>query len=270
MSTAEQRAQMPKGTQAVLDRRTLFNANRNLLPLLKEGQCVLDVGCGSGSITAGIAEIVGSTGQVIGIDSSSHLIELARKQYGHLANLHFEATELRHYLSSEPFHVVSSARVLQWLAHPDEAVGHMVSLVRPGGWLSVLDYNHCKIEWKPKPPQSMQLFYDTFLKWRTEAGMDNTIADRLSQIFTDHGLTQIHLEDHSEVSQKQITGFEAEASIWTKVAETRGQQLVADGYMAEELRVQAIHDYERWIQEEGQSMKLYLLAVTGQKPGELR
>ncbi|SEM27431.1 Methyltransferase domain-containing protein [bacterium A37T11] len=266
MSTAEQRAKMPKGTQAVLDRRTVFNANRNLLPLLKEGQRVLDVGCGSGSITAGMAELVGVTGHVFGIDSSSHLIDLARQQHSHLANLHFEAIELRHYHSSAPFHVVSSARVLQWLANPDEAVGHMVALVRSGGYLSILDYNHCKIEWNPMPPESMQLFYYAFLKWRADAGMDNAMADHLSEIFAHHGLGQIHVADHSEISDRKTPGFAAEAGIWTKVAETRGQQLVADGYIDEKLRLRAIHDYERWIHQEGQSMKLCLLAVSGQKP----
>ena len=39
---------MPTGAHAVLARRTVANANTNLLGLVKKGNSVLDVGCGSG------------------------------------------------------------------------------------------------------------------------------------------------------------------------------------------------------------------------------
>uniref|UniRef100_A0A0N5A8P3 Protein-L-isoaspartate O-methyltransferase n=1 Tax=Syphacia muris TaxID=451379 RepID=A0A0N5A8P3_9BILA len=44
---------------------------------LKEGAKVLDVGSGSGYLTACMAEMVGNTGKVIGIDHIPELIELA-------------------------------------------------------------------------------------------------------------------------------------------------------------------------------------------------
>jgi len=49
------RAAMPAGANKVLDRRTVENDSGNLLKFLKGDIHVLDVGCGSGSITAGIA-----------------------------------------------------------------------------------------------------------------------------------------------------------------------------------------------------------------------
>lgn len=265
MSKAEQRANMPKGTQAVLDRRTVEHGNSNLLNIVQNGQSVLDVGCGSGSITAGIAKLVGSSGYVVGIDTSPHLIELAKEQYGSVANLHFEVADLYSYKSTQLFDVVSSARVLQWLAHPEKAIEHMVEYMKPKGFLSILDYNHCKIEWNPAPPESMLAFYDAFLKWRGDAGMDNGIADRLAEIFKKQGLNSIIEQDFSEISERQTVSFADDAGIWNKVAETRGQQVVQDGYFEEEVRLQAMEDYSRWINDEGTSMKLYLRAVTGRK-----
>jgi ubiquinone/menaquinone biosynthesis C-methylase UbiE len=46
---------------------------------LQDGQCVLDVGCGSGLSFAQLLEGVGVTGTVIGFDQSSHMLEIAAK-----------------------------------------------------------------------------------------------------------------------------------------------------------------------------------------------
>jgi len=59
MSTAEQRAEMPEGSAPILDNRSLEKDYRTLLPFVKEGMRVLDVGCGSGAISRGLAERVG-------------------------------------------------------------------------------------------------------------------------------------------------------------------------------------------------------------------
>ena len=40
----------------ILDRRTLERDHRRLAELLKPGMAVLDVGCGTGAITAGLRE----------------------------------------------------------------------------------------------------------------------------------------------------------------------------------------------------------------------
>ena len=47
------------------------------LPLLRPGMRLLDVGCGPGSITAGLARRV-APGETIGIDASSSVIDTAR------------------------------------------------------------------------------------------------------------------------------------------------------------------------------------------------
>src|SRR6478609_1180534 len=145
MSRATERATMPKGTHAAMEDRTIFNANRNLLNITKQGDHVLDVGCGSGSVTASIANLVGETGSVTGIDTSAHLIELAKEHYSSLGNVHFEVTDILQYTPTEQFDVVSAARVLQWVANPKEMLIKMAALVKPGGYVSVLDYNQEKI-----------------------------------------------------------------------------------------------------------------------------
>src|ERR1700716_2098932 len=97
ISNAYQRAEMPPGASAVLDERSLESSNANLLTVLKEGQRVLDVGCGSGAITQGIAKKVGDKGWVLGIDRSPELIDLAKTKFGHIPNLAFDQTDILDY-----------------------------------------------------------------------------------------------------------------------------------------------------------------------------
>ncbi len=52
----------------VLSRPTLERDHRSLAKLLQPGMSVLDVGCGTGAIIAGIAQAVGPSGRVVGMD----------------------------------------------------------------------------------------------------------------------------------------------------------------------------------------------------------
>lgn len=265
MNTAEERAKMPKGTHSVLDRRTLEKDNANLLRVIKAGHLVLDVGCGSGSITRGIVERVGPGGYVVGIDVSDQLIGHAQHNFQGIKNLHFEVADINNYSYKNKFDVITSARVLQWVANPREILVKMKALLKPGGCISILDYNHEKIEFTPDIPTIVKKFYSAFLSWRKDAGMDNAIGDHLNAIFEEIGMRSITVEDKSEISQSGSNTFIEEIGIWKKVAETRGKQLVADGYLTEVDRLSAIDEYQSWIDKDARSMKLHLTAVTGYK-----
>lgn len=265
-NVATDRARMPEGTNAVLDRRTVETDNRNLLPLLQPGLRVLDAGCGSGAITAGIAARVAPGGTVTGIDTGEALIAQARQQFADVPALQFEVADIHTYAPTEKFDLITSARVLQWLPDPLQTLRCMRALLRPGGTVAILDYNHEKISWDPAPPPSMRKFYDAFLQWRKDAGFDNGIADHLVHLFREAGFTGISTQSCHETSLAGSPGFAATAGIWTKVAASRGNQLVSDGYVSEQERLAAMADYDEWIAGSGKSMQLYLLAVSGKNP----
>lgn len=267
MNEASRRAAMPGGTSAVLDRRTVHHSNSNLLNIVKPGDTVLDVGCGSGSITAGIAGLTGPGGQVTGIDTSHDLVEQAKRNFSHLDNIRFEVADINTYQPGMKFDVITSARVLQWVDNPVQVISKMKTLLAPGGCLTILDYNHEKIQWEPEIPQSMQQFYKAFLRWRADAGMNNQIADHLESIFRQQGLSHIRVTDHAETSLKGNPEFETDLDIWIKVAETRGLQLLKDNYITDEVRLAAIADYRQWVHTAARSMTLYLKAVSGVMAG---
>lgn len=263
MSKATKRAEMPKGSASVLNYRNLEKDYITLVPLLKEGMRVLDVGCGTGAITLGIAEKVGETGQVIGLDSSEHLIKEGKTLFELPNNLELIAGDLFSYQPEEKFDLIVSARVLQWLNNPKAALAKLKTLLKPNGQISILDYNHEELEWTPEPPKSMQLFYAAFLKWKKEAGMNNRIAEALPNYFEELGFKAIKSINANEVYQKGNANFLPKIGIWTKVAESRGLQMQRDGYVTNELRLQAIEEYNEWIQTKAKQMIMKLKDVRG-------
>lgn len=254
---------MPAGADSVLNTRSLRSAHRHLAEILRPGMEVLDVGCGTGAITRGIAEAVGPGGRGVGLDSNTDLIAEARRMHSDLPGLSFEVGDVYDLPYRDAFDIVTAARVLQWLADPRAALRAMASATKPGGKVVVLDYNHEKVAWEPAPPPSMQSFYSAFLRWRAEAGMDNAIADHLAALFTDAGLKDIQQTSQHEVTRRGDPDFETRIGIWAAVAQTRGLQMVEDGFVDEEARRNAETEYREWAKCEAQSQTLYLQCVEG-------
>jgi ubiquinone/menaquinone biosynthesis C-methylase UbiE len=245
----------------IFDNRSLESDYSTLIPLLKEGLRVLDIGCGTGAISKGIAEKVGENGLVIGIDNTKHFIDSGKESYKSVTNLTLIHADLFAFDPKEKFDLIVAARVLQWLNNPKDALKKMVSMLKPNGYISILDYNHTALEWQPKPPKSMQTFYQTFLKWRADAGMNNQIAEDLPDYFKELGFNSIDVLNATEIYKKGAANFLSKIGIWSKVAGSR--QMVEEGYLTDELRLKAIDDYNNWIETDAQYMVMSLKEVRG-------
>lgn len=245
----------------IFDNRSLKVDYRTLAPILKEGMQVLDVGCGTGAISKDIAQMVGNTGKVIGIDNTASFIESGKTTYQNVENLELIHCDIFEFEPSQKFDLIVCARVLQWLATPKEALVKMKSLLKPGGQISILDYNHSKLEWNPAPPKSMQLFYKTFLKWRAKAGMNNRIADDLPNLLKAAGFTSIKKINSDEYYDRNRADFKSKVGIWAKVAGSK--QMVEEGCLDNDLRLQAIDEYNAWVNTKAVSMTMKLNEVRG-------
>ena len=245
----------------IFDNRTLKDDYRNLGAIIKKGMSVLDVGCGTGAISKDIAELVGKTGKVIGIDNTAKFIDSGKLTYQDTTNLDLIQIDLFDYNPEERYDLIVSARVLQWLSNPKEALLKMKSLLKPGGQISILDYNHNNLEWVPEPPESMRIFYNTFLKWRSDAGMNNAIADELTTLLSEAGFSSIEKINSDEHYNRSHPHFIAKAGIWAQVAGST--QMVDEGYLDNELRLQAIEEYKAWVENSAVSMTMKLNEVRG-------
>ena len=116
-------------TTKIFDNRSLKIDYRTLEPILKQGMIILDVGCGTGSISKDIANIIGNSGKVIGIDNTDKFIESGRESYKKIQNLELIHSDLFEFETSQKFDLITSARTLQWLSNPEEALLKMKSLL---------------------------------------------------------------------------------------------------------------------------------------------
>lgn len=251
-----------EGATKMYDNRTLENDYRTLKPILRKGILVLDVGCGTGAISKDIAKVIGNSGKVIGIDNTKKFIENGKKTSSEVKNLELIHSDLFDFNTDERFDLIVSARVLQWLSTPKRALLKMKELLKPNGQISILDYNHEDIEWNPSPPQSMQAFYGSFLRWRKDAGMNNRIASDLSDMMKEIGLDSIEVINSDEHYNRKSENFEYNVGIWSQVAEGLNQ-IVAEGYITEESRQKTIKEYGKWVDQEAISMTMKLNEVRG-------
>ncbi len=101
---------------------------------LKGNESVLDIGCGDGKITAEIACLV-KDGEVIGIDNSTEMINLARNKFQPAMhpNLSFEVMDAKKISFVNQFDVVFSNAALHWIKGHDEVMKSIAASLRPNG-----------------------------------------------------------------------------------------------------------------------------------------
>jgi ubiquinone/menaquinone biosynthesis C-methylase UbiE len=131
--------------------RTAENSATHLLPLLRPGMRLLDVGSGPGTLTADLARRV-APGAVVGIDVVASVVDEARAHAAEagLANLTFECGDFRDAgLEEASFDVVHAHQVLQHLREPVPALAAMARLTRPGGVVAVRDADYSAMTWAP-------------------------------------------------------------------------------------------------------------------------
>ena len=134
--------------------RTVENSAAYLLPWLTPAADVLDVGCGPGTITVGLAGQV-PAGRVVGIDAAAEALadasaEAARRNQ---RNVTFEAGDAGHLrFDDAAFDIVHAHQVLQHLSDPVGALAEMRRVCRPGGLVAARDGDYGGFFWFPSDP----------------------------------------------------------------------------------------------------------------------
>lgn len=111
----------------------VWEYGRDLLALLapQSGERILDVGCGTGQLTA---EIAGAGADVVGIDNSAAMIAQARHNF---PALRFDVQDVCSLPYREEFDAVFSNAALHWVERADDAAAAMARALKPGGRLVV-------------------------------------------------------------------------------------------------------------------------------------
>ena len=100
----------------------------------REGDRVVDIGCGFGDTTIPLAELVGPTGSALGVDISPRFIEAARQQPGG-DSARFEVMDVQAAQFDETFDYAFSRFGTMFFASPVAALRNVQRALVPGGRL---------------------------------------------------------------------------------------------------------------------------------------
>src|SRR5437867_1148469 len=106
------------------EQRTVTTEAAFFVPRLQKGMRLLDCGCGPGTITLGLAEVV-APGEVVGVDIDAKRFAPAIKAAAErgLTNVSFEPGDIHNLRFPESsFDAVFESAVLMHLQHPEKAL----------------------------------------------------------------------------------------------------------------------------------------------------
>lgn len=112
---------------------------------IQEGMQVLDLGCGSGAMTVGVARVVGPRGKVYALDIQMAMLrrlraKLAKPENQDLGNLAPVIANAHHFpFQNNSLDVVYTVAVLQELPAPEKALAEVKRVLKPDGILAITE-----------------------------------------------------------------------------------------------------------------------------------
>ncbi|HEX7796960.1 MAG TPA: methyltransferase domain-containing protein [Vicinamibacterales bacterium] len=159
---------------------------------LRAGARVLDLGCGLGDDTFHIAERVGATGRVTGVDVSASMIDEAqRRAETRGLRVDFEVGDSQALRFADgTFDGVRAERMLMHVPDADRAIAEMARVLVPGGRISVFD-----MDWETQVCDSPYKETTRTIALTFCDGMKNGwIGRRMPRLFKSHGIVDVAVE----------------------------------------------------------------------------
>jgi len=154
------------------------------LGVAKPGARTLEVGCGNGSISAWLAERVSPGGSAVAVDLDLSVIQVRPPNL----ELH-KADIVAGPVERGTFDLVTARAVLHHVADAQVAVVNMVAGLKPGGALLLIEPDFLPVS-VAEPPE-VRAFWDGWLAWSRERGIDYYIGRTLAPRLGPLGLTNI-------------------------------------------------------------------------------
>ena len=164
------------------------------------GMRVLDIGSGAGDVAFLAAELVGPSGQVVGVDRSPDALALARSraQERSLANVSFRESDLSTVSVDQLFDAAIGRYVLCFQPDPAALLRAISRLVRPGGIILFHEVDREQMRSYPPTPT-----YDKTFQWVGETyrrtGMDGRMGIKLYSTFLAAGLAAPTMRLHAVI-----------------------------------------------------------------------
>ena len=159
--------------------RTADNSAAYLLPALRPGMSLLDVGCGPGTISADLAQIV-APGRVVAVDRAPAIVTQAQAYAtGRGVDMEFAVADVNALqFADATFDVVHAHQVLQHVGDPVQALREMRRVCKPGGIVAARDSDYAAMTWFPLTP-GLDQWLDLYHRVARAAGGEPDAGRRL-------------------------------------------------------------------------------------------
>lgn len=164
-----------------MTRRTFTDAG------IAPGMRVLDLGCGAGDVCMLLADMVGPSGSVIGLDLDPNVIAHARERVSAagLGNITFAESDFAAYTPGKPLDAIVGRFVLMYQADPAVPLAALAEYLKPGGIVAFLE------PWfMPMPPSETVLgrVGRCIVETLRRSGAHLDLGGRLHTVFAAAGL----------------------------------------------------------------------------------
>jgi ubiquinone/menaquinone biosynthesis C-methylase UbiE len=171
---------------------------------ISQGLNVLDLGCGQGTLSAMLADLVGPTGSVTGLDKNQNLIALARHRADaagarHVRFMEADLNDVSLPIDDEQYDAVVARLVLFALKDPIETIRRMSRQLSPGGRIVLMELDNQWLQtgyraWPTCP--LVDKLSDLFLTAARQTGLHLDIAVNLYPTLIAAGLVDVRLRMH--------------------------------------------------------------------------
>jgi ubiquinone/menaquinone biosynthesis C-methylase UbiE len=104
---------------------------------IKKSSTVLDLACGTGVVTKKIRNKIGFLGYVIGIDTSTTAIKIAKKWNGNKVNVNFVNVDAEKFSFSKKFDVITCQYALFFFPNAQKALKNMRNSLKKSGKIGI-------------------------------------------------------------------------------------------------------------------------------------
>jgi ubiquinone/menaquinone biosynthesis C-methylase UbiE len=192
---------------------------------LAQGDSVIDIGSGPGFLCESIADIVGPSGRVLGIDLSADLVERSNER-NRRSWLSYRVGDATHI--DEPdasFDVATCTQVAEYVPEGERAISEAFRVLKPGGHALYIATDWDAVIWHSDAPARMTAVMKAWEAHCAHPRLPRTMAKRLS----DGGF---RLDDATVFP---IVNFRWEDDTYSKgVAKTIGEFVAKRGGMSDD------------------------------------
>jgi ubiquinone/menaquinone biosynthesis C-methylase UbiE len=241
-----------------LTRRTLLKAG------IQEGMNCVDVGCGAGTVTNMMAQMVGKNGRVIGVDLEEKYLQYCQNNAPANADfIHDDICNSRLAEKGGQFDIIYSRFMFVHLKDAPRAVRSMKQLMRKGGAVVIEELDHAPDSWLCYPEnQSVDTLREVYVTLVKKAGGDPFAGRKIYRMLVEESF-DARVECNSPCL---LMGHEPYNTLGWRIAESLKPQILSYGLLSEQEYVK-MHKDLKHLSTDNKSFVTYarFFSVIGRK-----